>query len=92
MRVEWGPAKARSNLIRHGISFSDAEPAFYDDFALSMPDTDSELEQRFVLVGSDALGRVLTIAYTYRSESIRLISARKATKTERKMYEKGLRL
>jgi uncharacterized DUF497 family protein len=91
MSIEWDPAKAKSNLAKHGISFSDVEPAFYDEFALSMPDPSSLSEERFIVVGRDALGRVLTIAYTYRGEHIRVISARPATKAERKTYEKGIR-
>ena len=88
MDIEWDPAKARSNLSKHGVSFSDAEPAFYDELALSMPDEFSVAEERFLLVGRDALGRVLAISYTYRGDSIRMISARPATKSERKNYEK----
>jgi uncharacterized DUF497 family protein len=91
MGIEWDPTKAKSNLSKHGISFSDVEPAFYDEFALSIPDPFSISEQRFILVGRDALSRVLTIAYTYRSEHIRVISARPATKAERRTYEKGIR-
>ena len=91
MRVEWDPTKAESNLRKHEISFADVEPAFYDELALSMPDTFSISEERFILIGRDALSRVLTIAYTYRGEHIRVISARPATKAERKTYEKGIR-
>jgi uncharacterized DUF497 family protein len=91
MDVEWDPAKAASNVQKHGVSFSDAEPVFYDEFALSMSDSFSVKEERFVVVRADALGRVLTIAYTYRGETIRLISARSATKSERSEYEKGIR-
>ena len=92
MDIEWDPGKARTNRSKHGVSFSDVEPAFYDPFALSMPDTSSATEERFVLVGTDAPGRILTVSYTYRGETIRIISARPATKTERKEYEKGIRL
>jgi uncharacterized DUF497 family protein len=91
MSIEWDPTKAKSNLSKHGISFADVEPAFYDEFALSMSDPFSISEERFVLVGRDALGKVLTIAYTYRGEYIRVISARPATKAERRTYEKGIR-
>jgi len=91
MSIEWDPAKAKSKLAKHGISFSDVEPAFYDEFALSMPDPFSLSEERFIVVGRDALGRVVTIAYTYRGEHIRVISARPATTAERKTYEKGIR-
>ena len=91
MDVEWDPAKAASNLRKHGIRFSDAEAAFYDGFALSMPDPFSMSEERFVLIGSDAIGRILTICYTYRDKAIRIISARAATASERSEYEKGIR-
>lgn len=92
MDIGWDPAKVRSNLSKHGVSFSDVEPAFYDEFALSMPDEFSVTEERFLLVGRDALGRVLTVSHTYRGDAIRIISARPATKSERKEYEKELRL
>lgn len=91
MGVVWDPSKARSNLEKHGVSFSDVEPAFYDDFAISIPDEFSKKEERFLLVGRDALGRILTVSYTYRGDSIRLISARPATNSERREYEKELR-
>ena len=91
MRIEWDPAKAKSNLRKHGISFSDVEPAFFDDSALSIPDPFSSAEQRFILVGRDALGRVATIVYTYRGEHIRVISARPASRAERNTYEQGIR-
>ena len=86
-----GSGQGQSNLSKHGISFSDAEPAFYDEFALSMPDLFSMAEERFVLVGRDALSRVMTIAYTYRGERFRVIPARPATKAERRTYEKRIR-
>ena len=91
MGIEWDPVKAASNFRKHGIRFSDIETAFYDDRALSMPDSLSVGEERFLLVGADALGRVVTISYAFRRESIRVISARRATKSERKAYEKGVR-
>ena len=91
MDFEWDPAKARSNLAKHGVSFSDVETAFYDQHAISMPDSGASAEERFILVGMDALGKVVVVVYTYRGNSIRLISARKATKSERKSYEEGIR-
>ena len=57
-----------------------------------MPDEFSRAEERFLLVGRDAIGRVVMVSYTYRGDSIRIISARLATKSERKEYEKELRL
>ena len=91
MQIEWDPSKARSNLSKHGVSFSDVEPAFYDEFAISIPDEFSAVEERFLLIGRDALGRILTVSYTYRGDFIRLISARPSTKSERREYEKELR-
>ncbi len=58
----------------------------------TMPDTNSNAEDRFVLVGSDALDRIVFVSYTYRGESIRLIFARPATRHERKAYEEGIRI
>ena len=92
MNIEWDPAKAASNHSKHGIRFSDVEPAFYDQHALSMPDTNSIAEDRFVLVGSDSLGRIVFVSYTYRRQSIRLISARPAMRHERKAYEERIRI
>ena len=91
MDIEWDPAKAASNLRKHGIRFSDVEPAFYDEFALTFPDPFAVSEERFLLVGADALGRVVMVLYTYRGSTVRLISARRATKSERDEYEKGIR-
>jgi len=92
MDFEWDPAKARSNLTKHGISFSDVEPAFYDQYAISIPDPGVSTEERLILVGMDALGRIVVVVYMYRGNSIRIISARTATNSERKNYEKGIRL
>jgi hypothetical protein len=92
MHVEWDPAKARSNSAKHGISFSDAKSVFYDEFAITIPDEFSVFEERFILIGTDALDRKLTVSYTYRNNAVRMISARLSTKSERKTYEKGIRL
>jgi len=92
MRVEWHPAKAKSNLAKHGISFSDAETVFDDEFSISIPDAGLVSEVRFVVVGIDAMGRILVVSYTYRQDSIRIISARRATQSERKEYGKRIRL
>jgi uncharacterized DUF497 family protein len=87
MNYEWDENKAASNLRKHDILFSDAVAVFEDEMALSREDTDSLGEQRFVLTGIDFMGRILTVIYTYRYGTIRLISARRATKKERKIYE-----
>jgi uncharacterized DUF497 family protein len=90
MNIIWDSAKAKANLKKHGVHFSDAETAFFDPFALTIEAQDADGEQRFVTLGTDALGRVLVVIYTFWGEAIRLISARRATPTERKQYEKGI--
>jgi len=92
MDAEWDPAKARSNLAKHGIGFGDAATALGDRFAISIPDDPVPGEKRYVTVGADAQGRILIVSYTYRKDRVRLISARRATRSERKYYEKGIRL
>lgn len=89
MEYEWDQAKARSNREKHGISFPDTVAVFEDEFALTIPD-DHANEERFVTIGEDAFGRVLVVVYTYRGEEkIRIISARLATRRERRMYREG---
>ena len=90
MKLIWDPEKARANLAKHGVRFSDAEPVLFDPGALTREDEYAEGEQRFVTVGSDSLGRVLTVVYSYQGEVIRMISARKATGSERNVYEEGI--
>jgi hypothetical protein len=90
MSVVWDPEKARSNLKKHGVRLSDAEMVLFDPNALTREDTEAEGEQRFVTVGADSVGRVVVAVYAYRGEDIRLISARSATKRERKSYEEGI--
>lgn len=89
MDFEWDEAKAALNLRKHGVDFADAVGVFDDPRALSMPD-DHPDERRFLGLGSDLLGRVLVVVYTIRSEKIRIISARRATPSERKRYEEKL--
>jgi len=84
---EWDEEKAKENLEKHGIDFADAATAFGDTMALTMPDPASQEEERFVTLGTDALERLLVVAYTWRDDRIRLISARKATRRERRQYE-----
>jgi uncharacterized DUF497 family protein len=90
MDIVWDLEKARINIKKHDIYFSDAEIVLFDPNALTREDLDVNHEQRFVTVGTDAIGRVLVVVYTYCDEDIRLISARSATKKERERYEKGI--
>lgn len=86
MTYEWDTAKASTNRRKHGIDFADAATVFADEYALTIPD-DNPMEDRFVTLGLDALGRVLVVVFTWRSEQIRIIPARKADSHERRQYE-----
>ena len=90
MRVTWDPEKAKLNRRKHGIRFSDAEGVLFDPHALTEEDQAADGEQRYVTIGLDSLGRVLVVVYTYRGDDIRLISARRATRKERRSYEKRI--
>jgi len=87
MNYQWDPKKATSNLRKHGIEFADAVGIFEDDWALTIKEQHVEGEQRFVSIGLDFLGRLIVVVYTYRNDNIRIISARRTTKRERKSYE-----
>jgi uncharacterized DUF497 family protein len=89
MVVEWDPTKAQQNLRKHGVSFADAVTVLEDERALTDRDVSSEEEERWVTMGIDAEGRVLVVVYTWRGESLRLISARSATRAERRVYEES---
>jgi uncharacterized DUF497 family protein len=87
MQFEWDPDKQRANLPKHGVELADAVAAFHDLHAVTVADG-AHHEQRFVTVGMDAFGRVLVVVYAYgASDTIRIISARKADPGERKQYE-----
>jgi len=87
MRFQFDPAKAAANLRKHGVSFADAEGVFQDPLALTIEDPDAEGERRFVAVGLGNSGDLLAVVYALRGEEFRLISARRATRKERKRYE-----
>jgi hypothetical protein len=86
MTFGWDPNKAASNWRKHRVDFADAATVLEDEHALTIED-DDEAELRFVTIGADATGRILVVVYTIRGDSVRLISARKATARERKHYE-----
>ena len=87
MIFEWDPAKARSNIAKHGIHFAEAVTALEDSLALTMRDVFTEDEERWITLGRDARGRVLVVVYTWREQAIRLISARLATPREIRQFE-----
>ena len=85
---EWDPAKAEANLKKHGVSFEEAVTAFGDPLSMNMPDPDhSEGEQRFIVLGMSDRYRLLVVCYAKRPPRTRIISARLATRPERKDYE-----
>lgn len=94
IKFEWNQTKARSNLKKHGVSFDEALSVFYDEYAVQFyDDTDSELEEdRFLMLGLSNQYRVVLVCYCERrsGEIIRIISARKATRNERRCYDGGL--
>ncbi len=86
---EWDPKKAAANKRKHGVSFEEAHSVFFDETALEFPDPDhSEDEARFLLLGRSLQLRVLVVCHCYRESdsTIRIISARKATTGERRVY------
>lgn len=87
MDFEFDPAKAAGNVRKHGVSFADAQGVFMDPFALHRVDPDAAGEERFVAVGTGSAGTVLVVIYTVRADTIRLISARRAARGERRSYE-----
>lgn len=86
MDVEYDPAKAASNLKKHGVSFDEAATALLDSVALAIEDPDAEGERRWVLEGMSNKARLLTVVYALRHQRIRLISARDSTKRETRTY------
>jgi uncharacterized DUF497 family protein len=93
LRFEWDVAKARANRKKHGISFEEAQSVFLDDNALLIDDPDhSALEVRFLLLGISSHLRALVVCHCCRDRGnlIRIISARKADRSERNLYTKGL--
>jgi hypothetical protein len=90
MKFEWDKPKATANLGKHGVSFDEAATVFLDSLALSGPDPDHSLdESRYITFGMSSLGHLLAVSHTYRPGGIRLISARRVTRAERKLYEEG---
>jgi uncharacterized protein len=87
---EWEPAKAASNLRKHGVSFDEASMVFGDPLAMLMRDPDHSIrEERFVLLGMSSRRRLLVVAYAERPPRTWLISARPARRRERRQYEEG---
>jgi uncharacterized protein len=90
VKIEWDPKKAGDNLGKHGVSFEEAATALSDPMAATGRDPDhSVYEERFVTFGMSQAGRLLAVSHTEGRNTIRIISARKAGKGEREIYEEG---
>ena len=89
LRFTWDESKSKANQKKHGISFEEAQTVFFDENAIEFFDPDhSESEDRFLLLGLSSSLRIVVVSHCYRKEEslIRIISARKATKKEQKVY------
>jgi uncharacterized DUF497 family protein len=88
LQFTWDPQKAASNLRKHKVGFPEAATAFADPLSLTIPDPDHSVgEERFVLIGQSERRRLVVVAHVERGDLIRIISARLATRRERKTYE-----
>ena len=90
MRFTWDEKKAARNLVKHGISFEEAQTVFGDPLSDTFPDPDHSLgEHRFIITGSTESGKIVVVAHTDDGELVRIISARETTHGERKSYEEN---
>jgi uncharacterized DUF497 family protein len=90
LQFAWDERKAASNQRKHGISFAEAATAFADPLSVTIPDPDhSDVEERFILIGQTGNVQVVVVAHVERGDTIRIISARPATRRERSFYEEG---
>jgi len=90
MEFEWDPDKGARNLAKHSVSFHEAATVFGDPLAMTYPDPDhSEDEDRFLTFGYSSEGHLLVVSHADRGDRTRIISARRATPRERKIYEEG---
>jgi uncharacterized DUF497 family protein len=88
---KWDPSKATANLKKHGVDFHEAATVLNDTLSTTYPDVDHSgaAEPRFVTIGMSERNRILVVAHTEQGEAIRIITARRATRRERKFYEEG---
>ena len=90
MEFEWDSPKAAGNVRKHGVTFDEAATVFLDELAVSGSDPDHSVsESRYITFGMSSLGRLLAVSHTYRPGGIRIISARRVVRAERKIYEEG---
>jgi uncharacterized DUF497 family protein len=87
---EWSASKAAANLRKHNVSFGEAASVFFDPLSATGDDPDHSLdERRFVTFGMSSSGRLLVVGHVVTDDTIRIITAREATRAERKLYEEG---
>ncbi len=92
LKFEWDRKKATSNFAKHGVSFEEALTVFSDPLARIFDDEDHSIEeQREIIIGHSAKGRSLVVCFTAQGESVRIFSARTATRRERKDYEENVK-
>jgi len=90
LQFEWDSKKARANKRKHGITFEEASTIFSDPLSITIHDpVHSVGEDRFITVGTSATGRLIVAVHTERGDTIRIISARNATRNEKRQYEQG---
>ena len=88
MNFEWDSRKAAKNEAKHKVSFAEAIAVFQDSLSMTYPDVDHSTEEdRFVVIGATNTSKVLVVTHVFREDTIRIISARKATASERAFYE-----
>jgi uncharacterized protein len=92
LKFEWDRRKAASNLSKHGVSFEEALSTFGDSLARIFDDEDHSIdEQREIIIGHSVKTRLLVVCFTSQGETVRIFSARKATRRERKDYEENVK-
>jgi len=90
MDFEWNVQKAKINVKKHDVSFEEVSSVFGDTLSITFPDPDHSIqEERYLIIGISNENRILVISHTYHSDTIRITSARQATKREQKFYEYG---
>lgn len=90
MRFEWDPKKAAENLRKHRVAFEEGSTVFADPLAITFPDPDHSVgERRSLTFGLSIEGRLLVVNHTDRRGTVRIISARRAVRGERRIYEEG---
>jgi len=91
LTFEWDLRKARLNLAKHGVAFEEASTVFGDPLSLTIPDPEhSQGENRYITMGKTFNGKLLVVVHTDRGDNIRIISARRASRRERKFYEETI--